>query len=131
MARPLTSSPDPTSRQERVLGTLLQLYSEERRIYEQVLALSRQQGELIRSGGRIQELRRILEHKRDRLDTIAQMEAESSDARSFWDTDRQSWSATAQGQLHQVLRQVGSVIEQVLLCEEGNDRWLLEQTKAT
>jgi hypothetical protein len=32
--------------------------------------------------------------------------------------------------MHDILGQVGTVIEQILLCEEDNDRHLIEQASA-
>lgn len=109
-----------------VLEELLHLYAGERRLYTDILALSRRQGELLRGGARIGELRALLATKRDRLDAIARLEREHAPARADWERQRSGNAGAAR--LHAALREVATMIEEILETEESNDRLLLAET---
>jgi len=129
MARLSTTSDEAAAQEQRLLNNLLGLYDEESRLYHQVLALSRQQGDIFRNSGSFQEVRKIMEAKMDRLDEIARLEAAEGQTRSLWEASKECWSSTARAQLHDALQAVGALIEEILLCEGENDRLLLQQTR--
>lgn len=105
---------------------LLHLYAGQRRLYGEILALSRRQGELLRGGARLGELRALLTAKRDRLDAIAGLEREHAAARATWERERAGNGGAAR--LHSALREVAVLIEEILETEELNDRLLLAET---
>lgn len=113
--------------QERqLLERLLHLYAEERRIYSEVLSLSRRQGEVVRQGEGIHKMNQILVAKQKHLDEITRLEEADRTARNAWREHRERWSGTASARLHTAIQEVGSLIEEILLSEEENDRLLLE-----
>jgi len=113
---------------DAALPGLLALYGAERRLYGEILALSRRQGELLRAGATLTEIRGLLQEKRDRLDEIARLEQEHAASRALWAANRHGWRGGAAAALHQALREVGALIEQILEVEERNDRLLLAET---
>ncbi len=119
---PMWSAESPAS-PPPVLDDLLQLYTGQRRLYGEILALSRRQGELLRGGARLGELRALLAAKRDRLDAIARLEREHAPARAAWERERAGNPGAAR--LHAALREVAALIEEILEIEEHNDRVLL------
>jgi len=127
MAQPPFSVPDPAAREGRLLADLLSLYAEEVRLYQQILALSRQQGATVRRGGDLREIQAILEQKQECLEVINRLEKADGGARSLWENGKEKWSSEGQARLHTVLRQVSSLIEQILSCEEETDRYLLQK----
>jgi len=108
------------------LEDLLHLYADQRRLYGEILALSRRQGELLRSGARMGELRALLTTKRDRLDEIARLEREHAPARVTWERERTVNAGAPR--LHSALREVAVLIEEILEIEESNDQLLLAET---
>ncbi|MHB8079057.1 MAG: flagellar export chaperone FlgN [Candidatus Krumholzibacteriia bacterium] len=126
MALPLMWSAEQAASPAPALEELLQLYAGERRLYGEILTLSRRQGELLRGGARIGELRALLTAKRDRLDAIAGLEREHAPARAGWARQRAGNAGAAR--LHAALREVAALIEEILEIEESNDRLLLAET---
>jgi hypothetical protein len=126
-ARP--AEPGPAERE--LLAALLDLYAAESRLYREVLALSRRQSEMIRAGRALPELRELLAAKRERLDAVASLEEERAGARALWEAGRERWSGAAAARLHAALREVGAVIEEILLLEETNDRLLMEAAEVS
>jgi hypothetical protein len=108
------------------LEDLLHLYAGQRRLYGEILALSRRQGELLRSGARMGELRALLTAKRDRLDAIARLEREHAPARVTWERERTVNAGAPR--LHCALREVAVLIEEILETEEYNDQLLLAES---
>ncbi len=108
-----------------ILGRLLGLYAEERRIYDEVLVLSRRQAELIGRGAALADLQRVLRRKRDCLDGIARLERAEGEARRAWEEGRHRWGGEARARLHGALQEIGGLIEEILECEERSDRLLL------
>jgi hypothetical protein len=121
---------EPDAGERRLLTDLLGLYDEECRVYRRVLDLSREQGRLVRAGAPFAQVRNVLETKRDCLDAIARLEIAEGRSRALWDQKRHEWSGTARARLHQALQEVGTLIEEILLCEEENDRILMAKAKA-
>jgi hypothetical protein len=108
------------------LEDLLHLYAGQRRLYGEILSLSRRQGELLRTGARLNELRALLTAKRDRLDAIARLEREHAPARVTWERERAGNAGAPR--LHCALREVAVLIEEILETEEHNDQLLLAET---
>jgi hypothetical protein len=129
MARLSITSEETAAQEQRLLNNLLGLYGEESRLYNQVLALSRRQGDVFRNNGSFREVREIMEAKMDRLNEIARLEAAEKRTRSKWDAGKEHWSSAARARLHEALQAVGALIEEILLCEGENDRLLLHQTR--
>ena len=126
MLSPATTTTDPATQERRLLDRLLGLYEEERRLYVEVLNLSRRQGEAIRGGAPIGEIRRLLSRKKTCLETIGRLELTEGQNKSQWRQGRANWSPAGRAQLHDALQDVGQLIESILECEEANDRALME-----
>ena len=112
-----------------LLQRLLGLYEEERQIYRQVLELSRQQGEIMRQGGGLGEIRRVLEKKKNCLEIIGRLELMEKRNKQDWERRRQGFSRASRNRLQQALNQVTGLIEEILTCEEENDLYLIEQAR--
>lgn len=118
-----TWSAEPAADPAPALEEMLRLYADQRRLYGEIAALSRRQGELLRGGARLGELRALLTAKRDRLDAIARLEREHAPARAAWERQRSGHAGAAR--LHAALREVAALIEEILEIEEANDQLLL------
>ncbi len=124
------ASPTTTGRDEGVLlQRLLNLYEEERQIYGQVLELSRQQGDIVRRGGGLAEVRQVLQKKKSCLDVIGRLELMEARHKQEWERRRQEFSANNRNRLRESLTQVTHLIEEILSCEEKNDLYLIEQAR--
>jgi hypothetical protein len=130
MAPTISTSTEAPSREAHLVNRLTGLYREEIQVYGQILSLSRDQGNLISNGRPLTEIRGILERKKKCLDIIARLEATEKGAKQEWEQGKAGWSAAARTQLHDVLFQVGNLIEEILTCEEANDQKLIEQARA-
>ncbi len=130
MAQSTSMGADPLAREDSLLARLLGLCEAELREYRILLELSRRQQEVINRGGDFGAFRRLLEDKRERLDAIARLEEAEAPARTQWEDGRHQWSARARARLHWALQEVSGLIEEILLCEEENDRLLLEKSSA-
>ena len=112
-----------------LLQRLLGLYEEERQIYGQVLDLSRQQGDIMRQGGGLGEVRRVLEKKKNCLEIIGRLELMEKRNKQDWERRRQGFSRPNRNRLQQALNRVTGLIEEILTCEEANDLYLIEQAR--
>ena len=128
MAQQLTMNDERIAQEVQLHDRLLRLYAEESSIYHEVLKISRRQGEVIRAGLSFQEMRQVLEEKQRHLDAISRLERSEQTARNAWAANRDGWSSTSRARLHEALQEIGSLIEEILLSEEANDRLLLELT---
>lgn len=113
-----------------LLQRLLSLYAEERQIYSRVLELSRQQGEIVRQGGSLLEVRQILQKKKSCLDIIGRLELTEARHKQEWERRRHDFSQANRARLRASLNQVTGLIEDILACEEMNDMYLIEQARA-
>lgn len=114
-----------------MLGRLLGLYEEQRRVYEQVLDLSRRQGEIVRAGGSLADVRKVLQEKKRCLGLIGRLDATERTTKQTWERNRQQWSAAGKARLHATLADVTDIIEEILACEEKNDLELIARTQVT
>ncbi len=96
-------------------------------VYGEVLEISRRQRELVHQGAPMAEIRSLLQGKKNRLETIGHLELTETESKERWRQGRPSWSAGGRAQLHRALESVGQIIEEILACEEENDRELLHQ----
>lgn len=126
MAPQTMTTTDPATQERRLLDRLLGLYEEERRLYLEVLTLSRRQGEAIRGGAPIGEIRRLLSRKKSCLETIGHLELTEGQNKTQWRQGRANWSPAGRARLHDALQDAGQLIESILECEEANDRALME-----
>jgi hypothetical protein len=127
---PLPSSTAERGRDEgRLLERLLGLYEEEREVYGRVLDLSRQQGRIVRTGGSLGEVRRVLEQKKACLDLVARLELTERGSKAAWERGRQTWSPEGRARLHAALCRVTALIEEILACEEENDLEMIARTQ--
>jgi hypothetical protein len=127
---PLLSTPADTAAQERrLLDRLLGLYETQERLYGEVLELSRHQNGLVREGAPLARVRTIVEQKKARLETIGRLEMTEQGSKNAWREGRHGWSAAGRTRLHDALDAVGRLIEDILACEEENDRELLRQSR--
>ncbi len=127
MAPPLTTSAERAATERQLLGRLLGMYGEQRGLYEQVLELSRRQRDLVRRDAPLSEIRAVLQRKKDCLETIRRLELTEHGSKDHWRRGRPGWSAAGRAQLHRTLADLGQMIEDILACEEENDRELLQQ----
>lgn len=118
-----------TRSEEELLERLLNLYQEESDLYEQVLELSRQQGEAVSRGGSLASVRRLLEKKKGCLDLVGRLELTEHRTKVAWEKGRAGWSSSSRRQLHDAVQEVTRLIEEILICEEKNDLILIEQTR--
>ncbi len=125
---PITSA-ERNAAERRLLDRLLGLYTEQQRIYGEVLDISRQQRDLMQDGAPLNRIRNLLEAKKSRLACINRLEATEESSKQQWRQGRREWSAQSRGTLHHALESVGLVIEEILACEEENDRELLQQCR--
>lgn len=129
MASPVTTSPEASSQEQQLLGRLLRLYGAQQRLYAEVLDLSRQQRDMVRQGKPLKEIRAVLEAKKNRLAAVARLDRDELTTREAWRRGRREWTANGRAQLHQALTAVGQAIEEILACEEENDRELLQHCR--
>jgi hypothetical protein len=129
MVLPPTSSADQRISERRLLDRLLGMYSEQQRLYGDVLTLSRRQRELIRNGAPLPVIRKVLNDKKAKLAIIHRLELVEENSKQQWRQGRPRWSADSRASLHRALESVGRVIEEILACEEENDRELLHQCR--
>lgn len=111
-----------------LLGRLLSLYDEEARVYARVLELSRRQGTAVRDGAPFGEVRRLLEQKRGCLDLIARLERAEAGTKREWESRRSTMTPAGRARLRAALDRVGELIENIMVCEEENDRELFAAT---
>lgn len=111
--------------ERELLQSLLELYAGEAGLYREVLVLARRQLAAIRTGTPLSQVRDLLAAKSERLDAIARLELEQAGARTLWETRRDRWSGPAVARVHDALREVGGLIEEILVVEEQCDRLLL------
>ncbi len=112
-----------------LLQRLLGLYEEERQIYGRVLELSRQQGDIVRQGGGLGEVRRVLEQKKSCLEIIGRLELMEQRNKQEWERRRLGVSTNGRRQLQNALNEVTNLIAEILTCEERNDLYLIEQAR--
>jgi len=127
MAPQVSSPPEAHLQEARLLGRLLDLYEEERQIYVRILELSRDQGDRLRAGAPLNQVRSLLEQKKNCLDMISRLEKTEYRTKLQWEEGRHRWSASGRGRLHQMLRDVATLMETIIHCEEQNDMVLIEQ----
>ena len=130
MAQPVSTLPERDLQEGRLLNRLLQLYAEERQIYVRILELSRTQGQSLRAGAPLGQVRGLLAQKKNCLDMISRLEKTEYRTKLQWEQGRANWTASGRGRLHQALREVGDLIETIMQCEEQNDMVLIEQSGA-
>ena len=124
-----TTTTDGPALERQLLGRLLGLCDEQRTLYEEVLDLSRQQRELVRSGASLSDVRGVLERKKQRLDMIRRLDLTERDSKQRWREGRAGWSANGRTRLHHALADLGRIIEDILACEEETDLELLQQCR--
>ena len=129
MGWPQMSRAEYVRGESELLDRLLGLYAEVKELYGQVLELSRRQGEEIRRGGTLAQVRRILEQKKNCLDLVGRLEMTEHRTKVAWEKGRREWSSSGRLQLHEALQEVAGLIEKILICEERNDHLLIEQTR--
>jgi hypothetical protein len=129
MAPLLSTSAEISARERRLLDRLLGLYAEQQRLYGEVLELSRRQQEMVRQGVPLGEIRSLLQEKKRRLETISRLAMTEDLSKEQWRQGRRAWSAGGRASLHRALESVGQIIEEILACEQENDRELLHQCR--
>ena len=129
MALVLSTHPEPFRAEQELFQRLNGLYEEQQQIYSQVLELSRQQGDLVRKGHSLTEIRQLLQKKNVCLEIIKRLELTERSAKFEWEQGKQRWSAVSQASLNITLQKVSSLIEEILLCEEKNDQEFIQQMR--
>ncbi len=120
---------EPRADEGTLLGRLLGLYEEERQVYGRVLDLSRRQGSIVREGGPLTEVRRVLEQKKHCLDLVARLELTERGSKAAWERGRLGWSADGRARLHAAICSVTALIEDILATEEENDLEMIARTQ--
>jgi len=128
MAIPSLKPLDAVPGRPDLVGNLLELYRNELEIYRRVLALSHQQGAVVKRGGSFQEVRKLLEEKNRCLAVIARLEKDATFSRTAWERDRDSLTTADRSRVHRALQAVADLIEEILVCEERNDNELIRRT---
>lgn len=129
MALTHTSVAEPrVAGENELLGRLLSLYDEEARVYSRVLELSKRQGDAVRQGAPIGEIRRLVEQKKGCLDLISRLERAEASTKREWESRRASMSTPGRARLRAALDRVGGLIEGIIACEEANDLDLFAMT---
>ncbi len=129
MALVLSTHPEPLRGEQELFKRLNGLYEEQQQLYSQVLELSRQQGDLVRKGHSLTEIRQLLQKKNVCLEIIKRLELTERSAKIEWEQGKQRWSAVSQASLNFTLQKVSSLIEEILLCEEKNDQEFIQQMR--
>lgn len=119
---PCTAAERPN---DAALARLVELYESERRLYAEILDLSRRQGEAIRAGRPLEEIRGLLERKRLMLEMIVHMEAGCLEARRGWEAHRHRLTGDLASRMQAVLAAVAGLLEEILTVEAENDRLFL------
>ncbi len=130
MALGLSTPPEARTGEQELFNRLNGLYEEQRQIYSQVLELSRQQGQLVRRGSNLTEIRQLLQKKNVCLEIIKRLELTERSAKIEWERGKQRWSAVSQASLNLTLQKVGTIIEEILICEEKNDQEFIQQMRS-
>ncbi len=130
MAPALSTHPENMNREQNLFRRLHGLYEEERQIYGQVLELSRQQGELVRQGTNLGDIRQLLQKKNVCLEIIKRLEMTERSAKNEWEQGKRQWSVLNQTNLNKCLLDVSNLIEEILVCEEKNDQEFIQQMRA-
>ena len=108
---------------------LAALYGEQGEIYEQILGLSRRQGQMVQAGRDLTEIRQLLQKKNACLELIKRLELTERTARQQWERGKHQWSGQSQQTMNAALRRVGGLIEEILLIEEKNDMEFIKQMR--
>lgn len=116
--------------EQELFARLSDLYEEQRQIYSQILDLSRRQGDMVRRGACLTEIRQVLEKKNICLEIIKRSECTERTAKNLWEQGKARWSAHNQEHLNAALHGVSSLIEEILVCEERNDQAFIQQMRA-
>jgi hypothetical protein len=124
-----TISPESTAQERQLLSCLLGLYATQQRLYGEVLELSRRQLDLVRGGAPLAEIRGILSAKRSHLEMIARLDSGEAQNRVAWRAGGYRWTAGGRAQMQKALSDVGRSIEEILACEEENDRELVQHCR--
>lgn len=115
--------------EQEIVRRLSTMYREQFEIYGQVLELSRQQGQMVRSGSPLNEIRALLQKKNVCLDLIKRLEMTERQARQLWERRKIHFSVPAQETLNKALRDVGGLIEEILILEEQSDMEFIERMR--
>lgn len=129
MAPRLSTTPDPAARERELLNRLLGLYEEERQVYRHVQELTLQQVQQVRQGAPLGDIRRLLEKKKAGLEVIGRLEMTERVTKAAWAQGRDTWSSSSKARLHEALRGVTEIIEDILAAEEKCDMFLIEQAR--
>ncbi len=130
MAQALFTPPDSSPKEQELFQRLHGLYEEQRQIYGQVLVLSQKQGQLVRHGNNLSEIRQLLQKKNVCLEIIKRLELTERSAKMEWEQGKRHWSAFNQSTLNGTLVKVSTLIEKILICEEKNDQEFIQQMRA-
>ncbi len=112
-----------------LLGRLLGLYEEEHQVYRRVHELTLHQGEQLRRGVPLGEIRRILEQKKSCLEVIGHLEMTERATKTRWEQGRARWSGQGKARLQAALQEVTDLIEEILAAEEKCDTYLIQQAQ--
>ena len=123
-----STSPEPGGTERAALARLLRFYAQEEELYARILAFAEQQEEIVRTGAAIGEIRGLLERKQDCLDEVGRIETAEHATRTAWEREHGAWSADGRAQLLAARARITTLIEEILACEERNDRELIAQT---
>ena len=129
MAQVLSTHPETRRGEQELFHRLNGLYEEQQQIYTQVLDLSRRQGDLVRKGHSLTEIRQLLQKKNVCLEIIKRLELTERTSKVQWEQGKQRWTAVNQANLNLTLQKVSTLIEEILLCEEKNDQEFIRQMR--
>ena len=84
---------------------------------------------ILSQGGGMAAVRRILGAKRACLEEIARLEAAQGVVRANAAGGPDAWSPSDQARVHVARARIATLVEEILACEERNDRELLDQAQ--
>ncbi len=129
MAPAPSIAPETLLSEQDMIRRLTALYQEQGEIYQQILELSRLQGEMVRGGRSLGEIRQVLQKKNVCLEIVKRLELTERQARRQWEEGKRRWSAGSQQVMNRALQNVGGLIEEILLVEEKNDQEFIKQMR--
>ncbi len=123
----MDGAPDP--REESIAEHLIGRYMLEAELYERLLEIAREQGELLETAGgpptdAIERCTELFERKEQYLNSVAEIERESEPLKRRW--WREEVAAGERQQLNTLLDQILATIEAIMEQEQHNEQLLLE-----
>ncbi len=119
------NNPEPET---DIFSQLITMYEREVQIYRNIRDCSLEQENVLESGGEIALIQSLLIRKRQLLDEIAQLEITNSSVRLLWERRKATFSDNETVQVRKSMKNVSSLLEEILKLEASNDQLLLHKS---